>query len=276
MDLSHNRLVFADIDGVLLDYPADTPPPYTLFREPAAGQQFVLVSSHTLDELQRLEEALATPVDLIGENGAFIATHSAGIADTLQSSGSVVSPSVNVQVASLASPRSAVRMKVNDAIRNSGSHAIVADDLSPGSLARLSGHDVDSASLVLRRRHSVLLHDVDSKLVDRLHLAGLSVSHIGRWMVVVEGSNRGRAVRAYCSAAGYGAGGVTTVGVGGSPEDETMLRSVNYAFILKRPEGGYAPQLTGIPGATHLAAPGANGWREMFDLLEWGAAGDAD
>ncbi len=261
------RLVFSDVDGTFLDdrY-AYTVAPKTL-RRAFADERVVFVSGRTLAELLHLQTEIGAQVDLIGENGAFIATHEPRLAQALEAMGSQRTDEAGMRVAALAAPRAVARAKVRDVLRVSGSSAVVVDELAARRFAELSGYDQASARRALKREFSLLLDALEYKVAQRLRAAGLDTVFGGRWVTVIAGSNKGRAVRTYQQAAEQVFGPLGTVAIGDAANDETMLRSAERAFVIKQPERGYDPFLLTIPGVRLLERVGPDGWQEMIDLL---------
>lgn len=261
------RLVFSDVDGTFLDDRYAHPFAPKTLRRAFARERVVFVSGRTLAELLHLQEQIGASVDLIGENGAFIATHEPLLAQALEAMGSRRLDEAGMRVAALAAPRAVARAKVRDVLRVSGSSAVVADELTPRRFAELSGYDEASARRALRREFSLLLDGLEYKVAERLRGAGLDTVFGGRWVTVIAGSNKGRAVRAYQQAAEHVFGPLSTVAVGDAANDETMLRSAERAFVIRQPEHGYDPFLLTIPGVRLLERAGPDGWQEMIDLL---------
>lgn len=261
------RLVFSDVDGTFLDDRYAPPLSRSTLRRAFANERVVFVSGRTLPELMHLQAQIGAKVDLIGENGAFIATHEPQLAHALEAMGSQRSDGAGMRVASLAAPRAVARAKVRDVLRVSGSSAVVADELSARRFAELSGYDEDSARRALKRDYSLLLDGLEYKVAERLRAAGLDTVFGGRWVTVIAGSNKGRAVRTYRQAAEHVFGPLGTVAVGDAANDETMLRSAERAFVIRQPQRGYDPFLLTIPGVRLLERHGPAGWQEMIDLL---------
>jgi len=102
---------------------------------------------------------------------------------------------------------------------------------------------------------------------------GLDATWGGRWVTVIAGSSKGRAVQTYRAAADRVFGPVVTVGIGDAENDETMLRAVERAFVIWSLERGHPPDLRAIPGAHLLTRVGPAGWQEMIETLEREDAG---
>jgi HAD superfamily hydrolase (TIGR01484 family) len=261
------RLVFSDVDGTFLDDRHSYPFSRQTLRRAFAHERVVFVSGRTLAELLHLQQQVGAHVDLIGENGAFIATHEPRLAQALEAQGALRSDAAGMRVAALAAPRAVARAKVRDVLRVSGSHASVADELPPRRFAARSGYDEASARRALQREFSLLLDGLEYRVAQRLRDAGLDTVFGGRWVTVIAGSNKGRAVRAYQQAAAQVFGPMDSVAIGDEANDETMLRSAERAFVINRPERGYDPFLLTVPGVRLLERAGPDGWQEMIDLL---------
>lgn len=267
----HGALIFSDLDGTFLD--ADYTP--VLEREAArevfARHRVVWVSSRTADELLELQRSIAYSGDAIGENGGVFVTHDHSLASRMGEPDAIDS----AWVVRLGAPFEQTDAKVRSAFAATGAPLTTLHDLGAAELARRSGYGVSDAERALRRRTSVLLVDSDmsdarvTAAFDALRRDGAAIAHGGKWVSVVQGADKGTAVRAYLAAwnrSGRPAPDVVAA-IGDADNDEPLLKAVDLPFVVRRPHRGHAPALARIAGARLLEQYGPAGWLEMLEYL---------
>lgn len=105
---------------------------------------------------------------------------------------------------------------------------------------------------------------------------GFTISRGGRFYHLSGGCDKGKAVRLVAQLARWWFGEICTVGIGDSPNDIPMLKSVHFPVIVRRPDGTHAPDLVKEVPNAHLAdGIGPVGWNEAVSriLKEMGSVG---
>jgi mannosyl-3-phosphoglycerate phosphatase len=270
-------LIFSDLDGTFLD---EAYSPVLTGAEASrvfARYVVVWVSSRTADELLEVQRRIGHGGDAIGENGGVLVSHDREFARALGSP----EPLGDAWVVTLAAPRDETAALVRRAFDRAGAAARTLDGIGVGDLARRSGYALRDAERALQRRTSVLLVDADpaepktAAALGALRRQGASVAHGGRWISVVQGSDKGSAIRAWVAAwrERDRAAPALVAGIGDADNDEPLLRAVGLPFVVRRPHRGHAPTLAAIEGARLLEREGTTGWLEMLEYLD-AVAGD--
>ena len=266
-------VVFTDLDGTLLDAHtyAVGPARDTLVRLGTERIPVVFCSSKTAAEQRALRRALGlehTPY--IVENGAAVFVPDSagfGVTDWPRVAGV---PHERVRV--LGQSFDAVRAGLARATARTGSPVAGFADLSSRQVAELTGLDDAAAARARQRDFSETLIDQCSPaewstLAVALAAEGLTCRHGGRFRTVSGAeSDKGRAARLVAGLYSVALGQpVVTAGIGDSANDEGLLTSVDYPYLVAHHERSWAP--LDIPGLVRTASAGPCGWNEAIQHL---------
>jgi mannosyl-3-phosphoglycerate phosphatase len=256
-------ILFSDVDGTFVDAayrPALTGP---ALRRALDGWRLIFVSSRTADELHALHARIGLRDDAIGENGGVLLTYDA---DTAAAS-SDAEPLHDAWVLRLAAPVATVRAAWHAAAAVHDGHAEDVGRWDAPRMAAASGYGVDDAARALHRRCSLLLTEPDAgaqRALAALRADGHTVVHGGRWTSIIHGSDKGRAVRAWCARH---APGLPTAAVGDAENDVALLSAADHRFVMWTDQHPPHPALLALEGAYPVPAPGQDGWRALLALL---------
>ena len=131
-------------------------------------------------------------------------------------------------------------------------------------IARLTGLDRAGARLASERRYDEPFLLENAGALPALEAAaarrGLRVTRGGRFLHLTGPTDKGRALRAWLDAVGRR---FSTVGLGDSPNDLSLLEAVDRPVVVPRAGGVVDPTLArALPLAERAPAPGPSGWND--------------
>jgi HAD superfamily hydrolase (TIGR01484 family) len=254
-------VLFSDVDGTFLDERYQPVLDGAALRTTVGAWRLVFVSSRTAAELHALHTRIGLRDDAIGENGGVLLSYDR---DTAAALGEPIAHE-DAWIVELARPIAEVRARVAPLLAAHGATEVSA--CSAQEMAERSGYGVADAERALTRRTSVLITAGSPEslvALDSLRAEGYTIVHGGRWVSILHGSDKGRAVTQWQRVVAPGA---VTVGVGDAANDAAMLAVVDHPFVIRDPVAGPAPTLLAIPRARPLTALGTNGWLELVTTL---------
>lgn len=259
-------LLFSDVDGTLIDRAYRRMPSSQQLEHIAGVSRLILVSSRTIEELRHLLDMWGVTADCIAENGALIATRDEALASAL---GAEPDPDAEGWwIRGLAASRDETLQATRRVLESAGLSANPVDTLPLATFAGLSGYAVDDALRARSRRHAVLLMPLPARALDALRAAGLEAEFGGRWVTVLHGANKGRAVAQYLDAWHAIRGAAHTVGIGDAPNDASLLQAVQLRFAMPRDDGSVDPSLTALDGVIPLPVGGTDAWEAVLQSLD--------
>jgi len=256
-------VVFADLDGTLLDPDTYEPGPAaaTLERLAARGIPVVPVTSKTWEETRGWLARLALHGPAVVENGGVVVLP-AGPRDR---------PTFELPGADYG----ALRATLPGLAAAVGRRLIGFGDWNPAEIARrtgLSPEEAARARVRLADEPFVAEPALDAAGERRLAAAaaarGLLVERGGRFLHLHGRADKGTGVRRV--AAWYAlraAGRITCVGVGDAGNDRPLLEAVDVAIALPGADGTVDRALAAIPGVRLATAPGPRGFAAA--IAEW-------
>jgi len=256
-------VVFTDLDGTLLDHSTYSfePARPALEALTAAGVPVVLCTSKTRAETERWRRALHNAHPFIVENGGavFVPEGYFGPGTRYDRRDG------NFGVIEFGRPYPELRRALETIRASTGLPLRGFGDMSLDEIAGRCGLTREEAALAAKREYDEPFVGADAggltAVIRAAGAAGLRVATGGRFHHLVGGSDKGRAVRALQALYAGLCGPVRSVGIGDSPNDESMLRAVDVPVLVRRPDGGPGdwPRLPGLIIAT---SAGPDGWRE--------------
>jgi mannosyl-3-phosphoglycerate phosphatase len=256
-------LVVTDLDGCLLDeqtYSHEAArPALRALRD--SGALLVLCSSKTRAEMEPLARDLGASAPLIVENG-----------------GAVLVPSPLVRhpavpgwkrdgawwVLELGTRRPALVQALGEVAEKAGAWVRGFAALSRDEMQALTALGPAAAGLAARREYDepFVMVRGDAALVQReAEARGLRVTRGGRFHHLTGPTDKGSAVGALLGLLASDGRVCTTVGLGDSPNDLSMLAAVDHAILVPRPGGAIDDILAdALPLAARAPAPGPAGW----------------
>ncbi|MGQ0765372.1 MAG: HAD hydrolase family protein [Gemmatimonadota bacterium] len=261
-------IVFTDVDGTLLDETLEPPCTPAELRDLMGPTPIVLASSRPLVELAGIQRTLGLRDPVIAENGAVVAFDAddlrwgAGLAGTQRSADLVLqSEDRSFLVTTLGDPAGELLDSARKATRARG-HDVLATRLDsiPGPVEPWNG---DRAwSLLLE------LEDSDLDLLRRaLDPAGCAVERGGRYVTVVRGSDKGRALQLVSEVLVSAGSSGPTVALGNAPNDVSLFLAADCRFAIRDDNGKIDPDLLRLSGVQIPRQSGTNGWWEVMKAL---------
>src|SRR3989442_653022 len=259
-------VVFTDLDGCLLDeetgtYEAADPALQALRR---AEVPLVLCTGKTRAEVEPLHRRLGLESPYVVENGGAIAIPASAHAWK--------GPLVPRGGVRLVVPLGARRVRLVEALAEIAAEVGVSvrgfADLTVEEVGEHTGLPLEDARRAAAREYDepFLIEGGGSTTAAVSALAaaaerrGLRVTWGGRFHHLTGPADKGRAVRRLLA---LHAGPGSSVALGDSPNDLTMLEAVEPPVLVPRPAGKLAEGLApGLPPAERAPRPGPRGWNE--------------
>jgi mannosyl-3-phosphoglycerate phosphatase len=273
-------LVFTDLDGSLLDHDdygfAEALP--ALAKLDALRIPLIPVTSKTLAEMQVLGPALGTRHPLIVENGCVICLPDG----YFPPAGNSV-PADGYELLRLSPAYTSVLGELRQLRDAHGFRFRGFHDMDNGEIARETGLSQAAAELARRRLCSepVTWEDTDVALENfRQALAQRKLRLVkgGRYWHVLSLADKGSAIKKLASLYRmHGLQTFTSLALGDSPNDCSMLKAADIAVIIRRKDGSLMDCDTGGP-VIQTTEPGPAGWNAaVLQVLQTlhGTAGSA-
>ncbi|MEQ8825445.1 MAG: HAD-IIB family hydrolase [Filomicrobium sp.] len=268
-------IIFSDLDGTLLDhksYSFDAARP-ALSRAKAAGVPVILATSKTAAEVSEIADAMGLGTPAIVENGGGIwfPDHAdEGLREALDPAGLTYEEILRSLV------------DLGDKWRScfTGFSAMSVNDVM-----RATGLERPAAEKAMLRQHSEpgLWTGTEQELTvfsEAVRESGLQVLQGGRFLHVMGQTNK--AARMLELKAAYErlwrGDKVMTAALGDAPNDQEMLETANFGFIIANPNGKQIPILAGEADGriVRTQEAGPSGWNSavngLLDRLGIGAA----
>ena len=264
------RVIYTDLDGSLIDhhtYSYEVAQP--LVRKlNAAGIPLVFVSSKTRAEQEVYRRGLGVTGPFIAENGGAIFIPRGYFSFPYEYQREVA----GYGVIELARPYAEIRQKLEAIREKYGLSLRGYGDMDTAEVARITGLDTAQAGLAKKREYQETLNLVGSDeeiktILARVAEAGLSYSRGGRFYGVMDGSDKGRAVRMLTDMFRKKLGRVETIGVGDSGNDMPMLVVVDRPVLVQKPGGLW--QDMALANLYRVDGIGPQGWvKAVAELTE--------
>ncbi|WP_345977402.1 HAD-IIB family hydrolase [Sulfurimonas sp. HSL3-7] len=247
-----NILVFTDLDGTLLDHDSYSfkPASHMLDFLKHNNIPLIIVTSKTKSEVLQLQEALGITAPFIIENGAGIYLP--------KEEGHLIIP-----LGKRYDQTRRAFVKYAEEIPMYG-----FSDMQIDEIAERTSLSPDRAYLASRRDFSepfVLDKDEDlQKLRKMAEKDGFDVVKGGRFYhLITKGQDKAAAIRKVIQHYEnlYGTS-VTSIALGDSENDLTMLQSVDVPILIPHPDGSYIP--CDIPHLIKAPFPGPEGWNSAL------------
>jgi mannosyl-3-phosphoglycerate phosphatase len=264
-------LVVTDLDGCLLDEATYSP----LAAAPALdslrthGVPLVLASSKTRSEVAALVPTIGPVAASIVENGGAVVQPVDSILARVPGSrpdGSEWLLELGVERGKLVAALDEIATELGIGIR--GFASMTADQIA----ARTGLTPATAALAAVRAYDEPFSLDEARELPEVVRAAaarGLRVTAGGRFHHLTGDSDKGRALRILLAASEQAGERFITVGLGDSPNDRSLLQSVDRPIVIPRPDGAAHPELTSLPRAAIAPAPGPRGWNAaVLEILD--------
>jgi mannosyl-3-phosphoglycerate phosphatase len=256
-------VVFTDLDGTLLDQATYSfePARPALDALGAAGVPVVLCTSKTRAETERWRRSLDNAHPFIVENGGAVVIPEAYFGPGLgydKRDGGYGIIEFGLPYAELRRALGLIREATGLPLRGFG-------DMSLAEIAERCGLSLEEARAAASREYDEPFIGADPRSLGAVareaEACGLQVVSGGRFHHLVGGSDKGRAVRVLRGLFERGGTTIRAVGLGDSPNDESMLREVDVPILVRRPDGTHAESVH-LPGLVIAPGQGPDGWRD--------------
>jgi mannosyl-3-phosphoglycerate phosphatase len=266
-------IIYTDLDGTFLDEKN-----YSFLRSLPAlqaaqkrGIPIVFCSSKTRAEIEHIRKATGVNDPFIVENGGAIYVPTGYFPFTIEGSASRAGYSV-IEIGEQYT-------KLVDLFRSfraefSGISIVGFSDMTVKEIAQECAMTIVEAQRAKDReysepfRFSVSAPEDIREFLQRIIQGGLQYLTGGRYYHLQGNYDKGMSVKFLNDLFIRAFGLITTIGMGDSPNDESMLHSVELPIIVKRPSGVHDPQLTAqFSGALLTEYIGSRGWADAVMLL---------
>lgn len=271
MTPSSRFLVFTDIDGTLVDYPArsfDIARP-TATRLSELGIPIILCSSKTFGEQLNLQESFGVSLPCIVENGSAIATPARFWRERPEGT----SEHDGWNWLSLGLPAAEIRRRLRRIESEIGESLVGFGTMATEDVATHTGLDLVSARRAQAREFSETLAlsrpgTFWAELEPLFAAQGLSCAPAGRFRTVVSSAcDKGKAVRKFVAlvARDTGRSDLLSIGLGDGPGDRDLLLATHVSYQVMNSERGFSP----IDAADVVKIPevGPRGWVKAISAL---------
>ena len=262
-------VIFTDLDGTLLDHDSysweDAKPALAPLK--ASGTPWVLCTSKSRTEVEPLRDALGHRHPVIVENGGAILIPRDYFAVPLPPHHAIE----GFDVIELGAPYASLRRTLGDIARDTGIPIRGYGDLTAGEIAALTGLPLEAAARAKIRGYDEPFV-VDGTPADRqrvlelISAKGFRWTRGGRFHHLTGRHDKGRAVGILADLYRREHGPIVTVGIGDSYNDLPMLDAVDRPILVRRPDGGYDPDVA-LAGLVFADGIGPAGWNAAITAL---------
>lgn len=270
---SRQLIIYSDLDGTLLEevtysFAAARP---ALARIRAAGIPLILCSSKTRAEIEPLQRKLRIHHPFIVENGGAIYLPR----DPWRRIAAAAEPVGKWLRLELGVPYGRLLQVLAEIKRAVGLWVVGFSDLTPEEIAADCGLDLAAARRAKAREYDepikVLSEHPDVLrivcVIAALHR--LRVTRGGRYFHLTGSNDKGRAATLLNDLFRRRYGEILTAGLGDSVNDISLLASVDYPYLVRRPDGRADKRVVrAVPWVKVTDGIGPRGWNEaIHDLL---------
>ncbi len=267
-------VIFTDLDGTLLDgaYSFEAALP-ALDRVARARVPCVICSSKTRREIGYYRKKLRNDDPFSSENGGGVFVPKGYFDASGGRFSSDASLACRFEVISLGAPYGRLR-EVILSLRSRGFAVTGFGDMSAEEVAGLTALPLNEAVMAKEREFDepfLMEKDADRRkeIVRAIEEMGFAVSEGRVLSHLMSDNNKGRAVAVFKDLFEKASAGerVVFAALGDGPNDLSMLESVDYPIVVRRPDGTYDPRLEGR-GFAEATGVGPAGWnRAVLDLF---------
>jgi mannosyl-3-phosphoglycerate phosphatase family protein len=264
-------VIFTDLDGTLLD--AKT---YSFAEAKAALRliekrniPLVICSSKTRVEIEHYRFLLGNTDPFVSENGGgiFIPKEYAALAGCIEKARAEELESY--LLIRLGSPYKELRHGLR-ALQEQGFPVRGFGDMTVEEVSQITGLPLHDASMAMQREFDEPFIFGDSE--DRLDALFLSILELGfhvtqgAFFHLLGNSDKGRAVSVLANFYAAVFPGLSTIGIGDSPNDIPMLKNVDIPVVVRKPDGDYDSRVD-VPRLVGARGIGPKGWNEAVRIL---------
>ena len=259
-------VIFTDLDGTLLDP--------TTYGSEAAGEALraieardiplIFVSSKTRAEIEVYRNTLHNHHPFVTENGGGLFIPSEYFAEPAGTSIGAY------QLITLGSPHELIREKFIELRERTGASVRGFSDMSADEIATLTGLTVEAARLAKQREFEepfVFDGNPDPAFLKAIEDAGLRWTQ-GRIFHIMGRHHKGAAIQTLKRLYEQKFDAITTIGLGDSLNDLSMLMKVDCPVLIRHDDGSFDERID-LPNLIRSTLPGPTGWNAtILQLLE--------
>jgi mannosyl-3-phosphoglycerate phosphatase len=263
-------IIFTDMDGTLIDhntysYEAARP---ALERIRKNNIPLIFCTSKTRAELEVYCKELNIYHPFISENGGAIFIPQ----DYFDFPYKWDKQSGNYNVIELGVRYDILEKHLKEICQETECRVIGFADMDISELSNDTGLDIESAALAKRRDYDEAFRILSSSqkaelLEQEITNRGFNYTKGGRYYHIMGNNDKGLAVRILTDIYRQKWPDVTTIGLGDSLNDLTMLKAVDIPILVQKPDGTYDPSISD-PFVKKGDGIGPNGWnRELINIF---------
>jgi len=263
-------LVFSDIDGTLSDFNTYSIEPALPALDALKKNDIPLIicSSKTRAEIEKFRLQIGNTRPFISENGGAVFIP----LDYFSYEFPYSRKDFTYMIIEFGIPYHKIRTALQkiqdrfpDSVKGFG-------DLSAQEVANLCGLSPDEGFLAKEREYDEPFILEDKKLVDEIQEIAsednLQVIQGGRFFHLMGGNDKGKAVTYLTDISRRASDRITTIALGDSQVDLSMLQAVDYPVLVKKPDGSYDPNIT-LENLILSPGIGPEGWNlSILELLD--------
>lgn len=265
-----NLVIFTDLDGSLLDHETYSfeAARQALEEVERGGIPLVLCTSKARAEVECYRRALSNHHPFIVENGGATFIPQGYFAFPYPYQGEIA----GYHVIAAGTPYSQLVVALRMVREDSGASIVGFSDLSAVEVAQLTSLPLEKARLAKEREYDEPFfvngsEEEAERVKALLRKRGFLCTQGGRFAHLTGPNDKGNAISVLTELFRQTSGKVRTVGIGDSQNDLPMLRAVDVAILVERPDGTHDPAIR-VPNLVRAHGIGPRGWQEaVLDLL---------
>ncbi len=265
-------IVFTDLDGTLLDHYTysfeKALPALRLIKE--KGIPLIICSSKTRSEIEHYRKKLSNDHPFISENGGGIFIPHGYFRLEIADCGFKMEINKDYCIIRLGAKYSDLRKALLE-LHSEGFNLKGFGDMTAEEISELANMNIDEAEMSRERDFDEPFVFEGSKsdeqrLLESIRSKGFNFTQ-GRFFHILGNSNKGKAVSILTELYKKKFGEIITIAIGDSPNDLPMLKEVDHAVVVMKPDGSYDQRLN-TPNLRKADGIGPDGWdKEILNLI---------
>jgi mannosyl-3-phosphoglycerate phosphatase len=265
--------IFTDLDGTLLDdstYSFDAAmPALELIKE--KNIPLVICSSKTRREIEHYRKKLYNLHPFVSENGGGIFIPKGYFSFQLSASGLAIEEEKQYDLIRLGARYSDLRNALNE-VRTEGFDIKGFGDMTVEEIASLTRLNKEEAEMAKERDFDEPFvsagedHEIPS-ILSAIETKGFNHTR-GEFFHILGDSDKGKAVSILIDLFRREFSEISTIAIGDSPNDITMLKQVDFPVIVKKKSGSYGVE-TNIHNLIRADGISSEGWnRSVIEMIK--------
>jgi mannosyl-3-phosphoglycerate phosphatase len=266
---STELVIFTDLDGTFLDpYTYSYDASLATFRKLQSLRiPLIFCSSKTRNEIEPLWRELDLRDPFIVENGGAVYFQSDYFPFPVENS----KMRDEFHVLELGERVDVMRRALRDAEQNFHVQLRWFGEMSTKEISQLTGLPRENAKAASEREYDepFIVNQINyGRLFTALRTKGFKITQGDRFFHLSRGSDKGKATRRVVELYQRVHSSVQSVGLGNAANDLLMLREVNKAILIRKPDRSWDSVVTqNLPGIQKTMAIGPEGWSEAIEEM---------